>query len=498
LKTYIIPCILIFVSCLVFAFITAPYNLGVSHDSLYYLEVAENFSEGKGIIDDNGRFVNHWPPVYAILLGIIDFLTGLDVNDFGIGLNIFLIVLFAFSFYLILKELELSNTLNNVMLAILIAGLPLTVYRFFWSEGLFFVFLTLVLLFFIKWTNRKANKFIFSAGIISGLFFLTRYAGVGFIGGFSLFILFQKDAWIKRIRHLLIYLLPIVVIFLLWYFYSSTFDRPSINRKIIFNLIEFAKIKTGFFSIVSWFIHNTYTLLSIPIILIIAFFYFTQIKANYALFKQYLIKHRSILSLVMVLVLVYISFLFFSISLFDSSTPLNTRILAPVYPLILILIGVILNFFYSKINYKEVTYLLLFVLLFNSVASSFGVWKHHYTNGNGYNDKGHRNSEILKFVSKNEDLIFYSNEVALLRYYFDSKTKYLPRTHFNAQKKMNEQFAKQMQRMKSQVTKGEAEIVRFNLPNNFKYVSKEELKNEFSDFDIQEFKDGIIVKRKQN
>lgn len=494
LKTYAIPAILLLIFCSVFVFFTTPYNLGISHDSVFYIEAAENFSAGNGIIDDNGKLVNHWPPVYSIVLGISSLLTGLEVISLGIGLNIFLIILFGILFFFILKELGLNLIVSNLMLLLLLTGLPLTVYRCFWSEGLFFVFLLTTLYLIISWAKKKELNLVLLAGLISGLFFLTRYAGIGFIGGFSLYILLYKNTLKNKIKALAAYLVPTIVVFFIWYFYTKSFGQPSINRKFIFHLVEIAKIKAGLLSIFSWFINDVYLYFSASLIFIIGVFYIIKIKLNYDSFKLYFRKHRSIVSLLFTLIAIYPFFLLFSISFFDPTTPLNTRILAPLYPLILIITGVLVNFFF-ELNYKDISYLLIFILVFNSAASSFTVWKSHFKRGLGYNSKAYQQSDILKVVPQNSDLILFSNETSALRFYSKSKTKHLPRKFINRQLEKNIKLPERIQELKNLLDKAKGQIVYFNTLNDGHFMTKEELLNEFTDYKIKHYEKGVIISK---
>ncbi len=77
--------------------VTSKYGAGISSDSTKYLSVAQNLSEGKGLVDHKGAPLLSWPPLYSMILAGLSLLTGLDVfvagwyfNVFLLGLNVFL------------------------------------------------------------------------------------------------------------------------------------------------------------------------------------------------------------------------------------------------------------------------------------------------------------------------------------------------------------------------------------------------------------------------
>ena len=77
--------------------VTSKYGAGISSDSTKYLSVAQNLSEGRGLVDHKGAPLLSWPPLYSMILAGLSLLTGLDVfvagwyfNVFLLGLNVFL------------------------------------------------------------------------------------------------------------------------------------------------------------------------------------------------------------------------------------------------------------------------------------------------------------------------------------------------------------------------------------------------------------------------
>jgi len=490
LKFYLSVILILTLFTSIFIFIVKPHNLGVSPDSVFYIEAAKNFSEGKGIVNNQNKLINHWPPVYPIVLGTCALVTGADVFEIGIYLNAFLIILYGFILVVILKELKLPSILSYLLLLLLIFGLPTTVYQFFWSEGLFLVFFIATILFFVKWTKYNNWKFILLAGIFSGLFFITRYAGIGFIAGFSLFTLIRKNTIHLRIRNLIIYLLPIVIAFLIWHLYANSFGQQSLDRKLYFKPIEFSKIKMGLSTLYHWFI--SYTYISLPLLITIFVYYILELK-KYD--KKKIMPFNWFVVLLILLIFSYLSFLIFSILTLDSLTPLDNRILSPIFPVLVILLGLALNFFIQRKSTNRITYILIILLITNALISSLEVWKSHYQNGKGFTNEIYTSSEMLKNVSQNEDITIFSNHIYLLRFYSTSKAKFLPRKVFQREKVANKAYKKDIDTMKQLVSNGLGEVAYFNHPANRYLMLKEDILKEFKHFDIKHLKDGIIVRK---
>jgi hypothetical protein len=89
-------------------FLTSNYNLGMTSDGFNYIEISRNILNGKGIVNNNGEIVNHWPPLYPISLAIISQITNLDPFESARYLQAFLLFSTFFVFNLILNRFNLN------------------------------------------------------------------------------------------------------------------------------------------------------------------------------------------------------------------------------------------------------------------------------------------------------------------------------------------------------------------------------------------------------
>ena len=125
---------------------TLPHGVGLTHDSLYYIEVARNALAGEGFANYDGSIHTIWPPGYPILLAVAG-LGILDPHTIAAPLNavLFGLTIFAVGRYL-RGRLETGFLALWACLAIALA-LPLAdVARFALSGMPFILFTTLALI----------------------------------------------------------------------------------------------------------------------------------------------------------------------------------------------------------------------------------------------------------------------------------------------------------------------------------------------------------------
>ena len=356
-----VPYIFVFITAYLFLVIVSPYNLGITPDSINYIELARNFSLGNGLTIE-GKFINHWPPFYPILLGATSKILNIDILICGQYLNFIFLLFFGFIYIKILREFNFHRVLVNILPVLLLLSLPLTVSLFFWSELAFLTILMGSFLFIIKWLkNRKTINLIF-AGVLSGMMLMTRYAGVGFIGGFVISLFFISNSKTYKIRCLLSYITPIVLIFVLWYLYAKSFASSSVDRELIFHPVSLGKIIRSILVMLHWFVKDIFSLVTFMVMILISSYY---LKKNYNYFLVYINKFLPFARVLIIVIISYYLFLLVSISFFDYYTKLDTRVLSPVFPMTLILIGIVFNFFIIKINNNFIFSLLTILLAFN-------------------------------------------------------------------------------------------------------------------------------------
>lgn len=500
MKQKLIPHIIIFLIVLCFVFLTIPYGLGVSPDSVFYIQVANNISLHKGIVNDAGQFVNHWPPGYTLTLGFLKNLTGLSIATLGICLNALLLAANGYLFLCILKALKLKRSFMYMGIITLLCSLPFTVYRMFWSETLFIPLLLATFLYVLKWHQYQKGKYLIVAGIISGFFFLTRYAGAGFMSGFIIIIFFNSKHLKTKITNSLLYTLPILFICLPWFVYSKIMSDTGTDRHMVFHFIEIDKLITSLKTVTSWFTGSTmqYKLIGLPLLCIILALSVIIFSKHHTVFKNKMISYQKEIKMVLLIMSAYYFFLLISISFFDALTPLDHRMLAPLFPFILILMLFVLQIVseLSKNKYYGNTLFLLFLLLIP--YTSFPIWKEHYAAGTEYTGKVFKDSKMLAYAREHQDQILYSNANELINFYFPINSIETPSTQNPFSNTDNTEYQKDIEQLYNDVVYHNASIIYFDLVAEWRpfLITKEELMTLFKNEAVIYFEDGFIIRKK--
>lgn len=493
----LIPFIITFLFAIILIFINKPNNLGATFDSAYYLEAARNFSEGNGLTDNHGQLVNLWPPGYPLLLGTISRFFGVDVLEVGIFLNSFLLLIFIFPFIFILREFNLSYSIIISSTIILLFSLPCTIFSMFWSESLFLGLLTFSLLFIIKWSKTNKPVYLLLAGIFIGLSFITRYAALGFIAGFSFFLLFFQNKILHKLKNILIFLFPFILTLFIWSLYTHSYKQPAMEREISLHLINTQKIKTGVSVIFGWFIPNIFNIyirFFILILIIFPIIFLFRLKDFRSHFWEHCQKYKLYIFLFLTLVLSYLAFVIFSISFLDRSIPLDNRILSPIFPIFLILIMIFLNILIANHLSKIIPYIIILLLLINIPLTSFPVWNTHFHEGTGHSSVKFKYSETLNYTLINPPRNVFSNAPDLLSFYkVPVSLNYVPEKFSYMTGKANNLFLKEVFEMKNAVKNNNAHIIIFSKINRGFLMSEGEILKEFHDFRITQFKDGFLI-----
>jgi 4-amino-4-deoxy-L-arabinose transferase-like glycosyltransferase len=194
-------------------FVNLLYFHALDSDEAIYTQVV--FAMTKGYIPYKDIVFVH-PPVYVYMEYPVMWLSPslLALRTFNVLLGIATIFLIFYITMLIFSK-------KTALIASGIYALyPLAVYGnklALIDNGLTF-FLTLMMLFFLKFTKEKKLIYLFLSGMFAGISFMTKYTALLVIGALVLFSLFTFFR--RKIRHLLIYIMstlifPLIIFFLL-------------------------------------------------------------------------------------------------------------------------------------------------------------------------------------------------------------------------------------------------------------------------------------------
>jgi len=195
----------------------ASYGLGTSRDSSEYLFTSLNLSKGLGFISFAGDRYVLWPPLYPILLSLVEQISGSNPLQ---AATILQWVTFGWISVLI-SWLFLKTFPRNFLLAILgtaIAGTGVALTMLFQGVGSDYLFLALVLSFAYfsnEYIAHNHMRALWMMTLLSALAMLQRYLGVSvLVTGFLIVYFYSRMDFRNRLKRAALFglsVLPLVV-----------------------------------------------------------------------------------------------------------------------------------------------------------------------------------------------------------------------------------------------------------------------------------------------
>jgi len=407
--------------------IHAPYGLGVTHDSLFYLTTAENIAHGEGAFWSNGQGqlkpLTHFPPLYPLTLAfLLKIGLSLDMAARLLGsalfaANIILVGMLVFQFT--------QQILPGVIGATFIGTSP----AFLWlnlqvlSEPIFFLTAFSGLAVLSMYVSRPDRRLLVLAALLAAAGGLSRYAGTSLIvtGVIGLFILVNKrinDRLKVCVSFGLIASGPVLLWAVRNYFRSGSFS----NRTPMFHPVNADNLRQLLDVIFNWFwpgIHSHW----VEIGLLIVFFGLLTVLAARILRHGEENKRAGagFVLILLIFIIVYCSAIIVSLTFFDASTRIDDRILSPI--LMSLVLSSLITMGYSlptKIQWAAAT--ILVVLLFveawpGMLRDSEGKLELMRESGYGFSSRGWRSSEAVEWIRNLDGDPTLATDEAMAVYY---------------------------------------------------------------------------------
>jgi hypothetical protein len=404
-------------------FATSHYGAGISPDSVGYIATARHIANGIGFITYNNAPLVEQPPLYPAILGVVDFVFGLDPL---LSANIVSAIFFGLTLYLsgvlFFEHLTSSPFFALIGTASLLISIPLVAVSLMaWSEPPFIFFVVLYLISISMYLEKKNVKSLLLLSLSVTLACLTRYIGVVLIltGIISILLIRQNDIKTKFL-HAFIFAFISVLPIGIWagrnYFLSGTLFGPrSPSLHPLYDNIRYT-----FDTILRWYLPSRITD-SRPIImllsLIIGFFIgmiFVWIKTPImTLLKQ----TRPFVIFMIFVIIGFIGFLIVS-STTSNYDAIGDRLLSPiVVPMTLLLLSVIeilskpikAHFATKPVELLIMAGIVLW-LIYPARATTLNIIN-NFNEGNGYGAKSWKNSQTIQYIRENNlsNCTIYSN-----------------------------------------------------------------------------------------
>jgi len=482
------------------------WGAGLSPDSIIYIAAARNLLRGYGlsVSFDPQIFspLNQYPPLYPALLAGIGYF-GLEplvgarwLNAILFALNIGMAGLLA---YLTVRSFWGAAFASLFMMA---APPMVLIHSMAWSEPLYLTCELLELIFLASYLGRPGLHVLIPASLAAGCGMIVRYAGVALMGtGVVAILLLSRTAWRRRSRDTAIFALLSSVPMAVWLIRNILVTGVPTNRTTTFHPIGLAHLQGALDAVSSW--------LFFPIepapVRWLGFFLFlivcgyVWIQVTFGRTRQEKLSTLTRLNLLLAIFIAsYGLVIIFSLSFFDAYIPIDSRILSPLYPALLVLgIGAMNRFF--ALNQPGVRVRLaigaLGAIVFLSQLVGASSWLQlSYGNGIGYAGQQWRESPLADRVRRlDRSVPVFTNSPDALYAVSERPTSGIP-AKVNPQTQLpNESYRAELASLRSGLQERRGVLVYFNTVRWRWYLPAEaELAQELGLHLVARVEDGAI------
>lgn len=480
--------------------IATRWGIGASPDSVRYLVGARNLLAGDGFsmpaADGSYQAITHFPPLYSMVLYLtgsigVELMEGARwVNGLLFALNILLVGI-------LLYQLIRRRASNAAWLAVLgalcmlVAPLMLEIHVMAWSEAFYLLLSLSGLMLLAGYLDHARKALLLASAILTGLSLLTRYAGLAVLatGIFGL-LLFGDQSFRKRLVDCAIFTVISAVPMALWLLRNLNSTGSATSRELAFHPAGKEHALQALTTLSSWFLvpetaPGAIKLLLLGIIAagLLAMFYASRGGAADPSIHAPSRPNRpveNIIKLLVAYIFVYVAFLIVSISFIDANTPLDGRILSPIFVcgLILLIYGLALWIVHMNAS-RLVVYGLVatgVVLLAGYLLRDIPLVTEGFQQGIGFNSLGWRGSgTVARLSDLPANQVLYTNVPEVIYLYTSRGAASLPRKEILTTQQPNTAYGEEMERARDALARGEAAVVYFTIPARSSPAEESEL-----------------------
>ena len=442
---------------------STPFGLGLIDDAISYIAAARAMLDGLGFtriwLATGLEPITHWPPGYPATLAGISYILKIDPYRSARALNVFLFggnaALLAILGYKMTRStfwaaiLSLLFLANSAILRLHAQALSEPFYLFV-SLLAFWAFLKAIKSPLpaspasgggdssppLKRGELEGGKYVFITGILTALSYITRYAALSLFATFVVAIFILFPTWRKRFVSFGIFLLGAVPPIFAWMLRNERVGGSATNRAIRWHPVTLENIQRGLHEFTDFMIplhslrtdwYENYMLLGILVsVLALAllvwllpqgFKYFSKPKEN---------QRPQMLPFITALYIFgYMGSLLVSLTFFDAATPLNDRILSPVYVAVLMMLVYFLHqgFERGKIAGKSLTVGFALLMLGIFALAQVDMAKELRQTPTGFASWRWRESVVMDAIRElPEDTVIITNQAPAVYFWTDRPT----------------------------------------------------------------------------
>lgn len=424
---------------------STPYGLGLIDDAISYIAAARALLSGLGFtriwLASGLEPITHWPPGYPATLATISYLLKIDPYRSGRLLNMLVFGGNAALLFWLGSKITKSY-LWGILLSFLFLSNSaiLRLHAQALSEPLYiFVSLLAFLAFFKALKEEQKNaQWLVLTGFLTALSYITRYAALSLLATFIVAIFILRPTWRKRFISFGYFLLGAVPPIFAWMLHNKLVGGSATNRAMRWHPVTLSNIQRGlheFFDFVipmrslwtAWYENYTFLAVLLSLFTLALLFWLLPQGLRYFIKPQENTKPDVLPFATALYIFGYMGSLLVSLTLFDAATPLNDRILSPVYVAVLMMIIYFLQrvFVQGKMMSRYVSIGVALFLLAIFARSQYDMVQELRQTPTGFASWRWRESVVMEALRElPEDVDIYTNQPPAV-YFWTGRVAYM-------------------------------------------------------------------------
>lgn len=475
---------------------STPWGIGLTPDSVIYLGQANDLLHHRGY--SQATYMPGFPFLVA------------GIGKFGVKplLAARLTQCLLFACNIILAGALVHLATKSIPAGLIAAGLVLLspdilqIHFFALSEPLFIALILLAALVLVSHLRSPAIWKMLLVGVTLGLAYLTRYAGVAFIGATILALLIlQRNSPKTRLIHIAVVIAMAGIAMGLWMVRNHMLGRAAAGRPMVWHPFSPHHLIDTIHQFIEWIVpKDARSKLALPVAVIGAIGAFFGAQAllkpssrNTDVQSAPVAQDFDLPLLMGLFAVVYLAFLVVSISLFDFGTPMDVRIMSPA--LICIIIGVsalLARVQSSTVKIAAIAFATFLVILWGDARVKDLSLAHR--NGLGYASPQWKKSPTLAVIRKlPKDTQIYTNMWDVITILADRPARTVPNHKIVVQNRANPNFENEMRSVIRDMRTGHTILVMFNkVGGRTSLASTKDFQQRSSLRTVRKNKDGVI------
>ena len=489
------------------------WGVGITTDSMTYIGVASNLLNGLGFTERNPDGVTipliHYPPLFPALLAIPG-VVGMEPSIAARWLNIIL-----FGANILLVGLAVKRiTRDSIWLPVFGSFLMLSsrgvlhIHSYAWTEPAFIFFALLGFLLLSAYLENSRLLFLVGSSGVIALAFLVRYPGLALVatGVVGILLLSKKgrrDRMVDALRFGVISSVPLV----LWVARNSWVADSATGREIVFHPFGLGHVMQALRTVSIWLLPARIPEPMRVSLLVLVVFGIVNLgllmlrqerRVGARMFiKPFVHQMPYFVRLLAIFVVVYGLLLVGSISFADAETPLDDRILSPVYVSAVVFILYCMDALLRTpvrapaVRVAVLVMCTLFAVVYLRRGTSWVA--HGYNEGWGLASKTWQQSEILQSVrALRPETPIYSNGHDVIFFLTGRFAWRIPNRINPNVRQANSSYSSQLLEMRDRLESDGGVVVYFRSFSRWYQPTEQELESELQLRAVTQSADGAI------